>query len=196
MAKAGAEVTMPWREAVELLAGAYGPSLAERVLVKGAREERVRWTCRLFDGNGSKWALPTTYPGRSGKFWRYVSEIRGSENWARVNLHDGCIIGMITVVETDVRALLPDGLQPVVIATPQPAVKAAPKRPSPQSDRVLKVLPELYPPEGVVPSGVTIKTVWGKVGGRLDPENKQLGLGTPSADTVGRCVAHLRRLPS
>jgi len=64
----------------------------------------------------------------------------------------------------------------------------------PQADRVLRVLPELYPPHGVVPPGISNKTVTDKVADVLAPENKQLELRPPGPDVVSRCVKYLRRL--
>jgi hypothetical protein len=64
----------------------------------------------------------------------------------------------------------------------------------PQVDRVLRVLPTLYPPHGVPPLGVTIETVRGKVAKALAPESEQQGLAEPSWDTVNRCVEYLRAL--
>src|SRR5262249_38323681 len=69
------------------------------------------------------------------------------------------------------------------------------KRPKgPQADRAFRVLPELYPPHGVVPLGISIETVRGKVGGALASENEQLDLRSPEWDVVDRCVKYLRAL--
>jgi hypothetical protein len=64
----------------------------------------------------------------------------------------------------------------------------------PQADRVLRALPELYPPHGVVTSGTSIETVRGKVAKELADESRQRGLADPGRDTVKRCIDYLRAL--
>src|SRR5262245_26755184 len=69
------------------------------------------------------------------------------------------------------------------------------KRPKgPQADRVLRVLPELYRPHGVVPPGIAYETVRGKVADELASENEQRDLRSPGDDCVSRCVKYLRAL--
>src|SRR5262249_23322667 len=94
--------------AINLIARVYGSvQLAEQELRRALKDELVRWRCRLLEGDGGRWNLPTAKPGRSRKLWRYVHEVRWTENWARMKYLDGCTIGLIEVVEADVPALLP-----------------------------------------------------------------------------------------
>jgi hypothetical protein len=83
-------------------------------------------------------------------------------------------------------------------ADAKPAAAAAPpeteKPEGPQADRVLRVLPELYRPHGVVPLGIPFETVRGKVAAALASENEQLDLRSPGPDVVSRCVKYLRAL--
>jgi len=90
------------------------------------------------------------------------------------------------------------GLRERRLVDAKPAAVAMPpkiERPEgSQADRALRVLPEIYPPHGVVPLGIAIDTVRGKVADALAPENKQLDLRSPSWDVVDRCVKYLRAL--
>src|SRR5262245_57199482 len=162
MVEATAEVSTPliWlSEAVALLAKAYGStSIAQRVLLKGLCEKRVRWTCHLLEGDPTGWDLPTSEPARSGKFWENP-KVDCLGNSARAIVYRISFVGdpaprppevcMIKVVEEDVRAVLLPSQAPTAAIAPTEI-----ERPEgPQADRVLRVLPELYPPHGVVPPG-------------------------------------------
>src|SRR5262245_33564721 len=60
-----------------------------------------------------------------------------------------------------------------------------------QADRVLRVLPEIYPPHGVV-LDIPIETVRGKVATNLAEDSRRKGLADPGWDVVDRCVKYLR----
>lgn len=97
-----------------------------------------------------------------------------------------------------VRSLTLYGLRERRLVDAKPAAVATPPEIEPpegsQADRVLRVLPEIYPPLGVVPLGIAIETVRGKVAGALASENEQLDLRSPGRDVVDRCVKYLRAL--
>ena len=68
-------------------------------------------------------------------------------------------------------------LVPTTVAlTPAPSKRKAQR--GPQIERVLRVLPEIYPPNGKVPPSIPTETVRGKVAHKLAAETKQLGLAT------------------
>jgi hypothetical protein len=100
-----------------------------------------------------------------------------------------------------IKVLCEEALRPAEQTAPlptsqAPTVATAPteiERPQgPQADRVLRVLPELYPPHGVVPRGTPIKTVEGKVAKKLADDSRRNGLADPRWDVVDRCVKYLR----
>jgi hypothetical protein len=97
-----------------------------------------------------------------------------------------------------VRSLTLYGLRERRLVDAKPAAAAMPpeiERPKgAQADRVLRVLPELYSPHGVVPLGIPIETVRGKVAAKLTEDSRQKGLADPGWDVVDRCVKYLRAL--
>jgi hypothetical protein len=105
MAEADSERIIPSPEAIELVSRAVGsPQIADRLLTSGLGEERVRWRCKLLEGDPNGWDLPTSEVAASGKFWRHGPEVRWSEGWARTRFLVGCpSIYMIGMVEEDVR---------------------------------------------------------------------------------------------
>jgi hypothetical protein len=66
-------------------------------------------------------------------------------------------------------------------------------RQGPQIDRVRRVLPKLYPPDGKVPAGVTVAAVWGKVAAELAPESEAKGMAEPSWDVVDAVIKEIGR---
>jgi hypothetical protein len=167
MAKAGPERIIRLREAIALLTETYG-SLADRVLRNGLERERVRWVCRIL-GGGDGWNLPTFKPSRSGKFWRYATEIRWSEDWAQAGYLNGCIIHDIRVLEEDVRALLPTEQTAPLRTTEAKTVKGR------QAKRILRVLPKCYPPDGEVSDDTSTKAVRQAVIAELEREAREKG---------------------
>jgi hypothetical protein len=97
-----------------------------------------------------------------------------------------------------VRSLTLYGLWERCQADAKPAAATAPtaiERPTGrQADRVLPVLPELYPPKGVVPPRTSIDRVRGEVAKKLEDDSRRNGLADPSRDVVSNCVKYLRTL--
>src|SRR5262245_43084884 len=121
MVKATADISIRLillSEAVAFLAKTYGStSIAERLLLKGFREKRVRWICQLLEGDSTGWDLPMSEPAASGKFWENP-KVDWLGNSARPTVHRIWFTGspsssfpgspevcMIRLVEEDVRAL-------------------------------------------------------------------------------------------
>jgi hypothetical protein len=68
------------------------------------------------------------------------------------------------------------------------AARVGMKSDGPQVRRVLRVLPQLFPPEGKVPDEVPTETVRGQVAKVLESENRRLGLRNPGWDSVRRAL--------
>jgi hypothetical protein len=92
----------------------------------------------------------------------------------------------------------PDPTPPTTAPAPVPKTKPRHGEQSARAERVLRT--RLYPPDGKVPVGITIKAVTGKVADalvaereeELAPKNEE-GLSNPSPDVVGLVMKKLGR---
>jgi hypothetical protein len=135
--KAGGNTTTSWiplREAKALVVKAYEASqLAERLLKDWLGEERVRWSCKLFEparvselasfqrecaaGGVVHFVAKTAYSEGDPAFWRTSLEINWEESSAReMYVMGGTRAYGIRVAREDVLALLPE--EPSEIAPP------------------------------------------------------------------------------
>ena len=126
--KAGGNTTTTWislSDARALVIEAYGATQkAETLLKKWLGEERVRWTCKLFEparvadlaalqresaAAGIVLTVATVASSNGDPaFWRADLEIKWAESWARKKyMHGGAGAYTVTVVREDVLAQLP-----------------------------------------------------------------------------------------
>jgi hypothetical protein len=129
MAKAGGNTTTTWislLEARALVVRAYGAThKAEDLLKKWLGEEKVRWSCKLFEpARVSELAAlqrecvasgvvlvsvaGTAYSEGDPAFWCAGLQINWQESWACEKVHGGNAAYGIRVVCEDVLALLPE----------------------------------------------------------------------------------------
>ena len=82
---------------------------------------------------------------------------------------------------------------PVTTTTVEKTEAEVPAKKKSQIDRVCRVLPKLYPPDGKVPANIDVETVRGKVANKLALESKELAKADPSWNTVDRAIKRIGR---
>lgn len=95
----------------------------------------------------------------------------------------------VVIVQSSSNQSLPERAQPS--SEQNAALRNSKSRKASQQDRVRRVLPKIFPPDGAVPDHVSTKEVWGKVAAELASENKQKGLAEPSWESVARAIGRL-----
>jgi hypothetical protein len=80
---------------------------------------------------------------------------------------------------------------PLPVASQGTAVTS--RRNEKQVERASKFLKDTWPPHGVPPDGITVKTVRGMLDQQLETENRNRGLRTPSRDSVDRAIKRAKK---